>query len=71
MCQALDMPCGAGGDLDHIEFAKQIYRIRISGYIDFAKQKYRQTTDAPEICGASVILTFQQCNSKIFLWKRN
>ena len=26
MCFALDMPCGARGDLDHIEFVKTKYR---------------------------------------------
>ena len=39
MCAALDMPCRASGDFDHIEFASQTYRISVRKYIDFASAK--------------------------------
>ena len=40
MCMALDMPCGARRDLDHIE--AKLYRIGAADISILCQQKYRQ-----------------------------
>jgi hypothetical protein len=66
MCNALDMPCGARGDLDHIEFAKQIYRIRLRIYRFCASKNIDKNPDAVFASGFLFCRADKKADAPIF-----